>query len=45
MRAQTILLIVAVLSAGTLAYEVRMIEPLAWHWGDQAVVMTFTTDR
>ncbi len=45
MRAQTILLIVAVLSAGTLAYEVRVIAPLAWHSGHQAVVMTFPTGR
>src|SRR5262249_28164085 len=43
MRVYTILLIVAVLSAGTLAYEVRTIAPLAWHSGDEAVVMTFTT--
>jgi hypothetical protein len=45
MRAHTILLIVAVLSAGALAYEVRVIAPLAWHSGDQTVVMTFTTGR
>jgi hypothetical protein len=45
MRAKTVLVIVAVLSAAALAYEVRVIAPLAWHSGDQTVVMTVNSGR
>ena len=39
MRAQTVLVIAAVLSAALFAYEVRVIAPLAWHSGDQQIVL------
>jgi hypothetical protein len=45
MRAQTILVIVAVLSAATFAYEARRIALFAWHSGDRAIVMNVNTGR
>jgi hypothetical protein len=45
MRAQTILVIVAVLSATAFAYEVQRIALFAWHSGDRAIVMNVNTSR